>query len=110
MTMITPLTDASIRDARLIPAATVAVAPAWFKRFGIRFVHDEDDLDSYEFAGLAIKGMAFGLLRYAHSPLAETTVLGPEGVAAEHLVSAVAGEFDLPLDSFRWRSPEQPAP
>ncbi len=108
--MITPLNTDTVRDARLVPAATAAVAPAWFKRFGVTFVRDEDDLDGYEFAGISIMGLACGLLRYDHSPAAETTVLGPEGVPTDRLVHACAGAFDLPLDRFAWRLLDRAAP
>ncbi len=107
--MITPLSAETVRDARLVPAATAAVAPAWFKRFGVTFARDEDDLDGYEFAGIAIRGLACGLLRYDHSPASETTVLGPEGMATDQLVRAFAGAFDLPLERFAWRAVDEPS-
>jgi hypothetical protein len=105
--MITPLTAETLQGAKLTPAATAAVSPDWFKQFGVTFVRDEDDLDSYEFAGISIKGLACGLLRYTHSPAAETTLLGPQGVATDRLIRAFAGAFDLPLDCFHWRPLDQ---
>jgi hypothetical protein len=53
--MITRLTAETLQGAKLTPAATAAVSPDWFKLFGVTFVQDEDDLDSYEFAGIGSK-------------------------------------------------------
>ena len=101
--MIMHVSEKSIRDARLAPAAIVAVAPEWFKTFGIDFVRDEDDLDSYEFACTDVKGLMCGLLRYENAPQDETTILFPDGAPVDRSIEQFARAFDLRLDSFRWQ-------
>lgn len=104
------MSSEQIKAARLAPAVTVAVPPKLFKAFGIAFSQDEDDLDSYEFAGVLINRLPFGLLQYQHAPSGETTLLLPEGATIETFVAEFAKEFDLAPDLFHWRDIRQATP
>ncbi len=107
--MISPLSDQRIREARLAPAATIAVPIEWFEPFGVELHRDEDDLDRYRFACLENNaGLTFGLLHYDQAPAGETTSLLPDSIADEAAlrptILAFAREFDLPLQSFHGTS------
>jgi hypothetical protein len=110
MMMIKPISIDQISQIRLSPAATVATPITTFKACGIAFSRDEDDLDSYEFAGFLVNGTPFGLLRYQHAPAEDTKLLFPEGAILEEYVAKFAKEFDLPLTSFHWRDMREATP
>ena len=100
--MFTPLSDEQIREARLAPAATISVTTEYFKRFGVSFVRDQDELDSFDFAAFVVDGRAFGLLHYDHSPNPDMTLLLPEGTDVEWAVSMLTQAFSLPAHAFLW--------
>ena len=103
--MFTPLSYEQIREANLAPAATVSVTTEYFKRFGVLFTRDEDDLDSFEFAAFSMDGRVVALLHYDHSPNPDITILLPEGTDVERGVSMLTQEFSLPPHAFLWSEP-----
>jgi hypothetical protein len=89
--------------ANFVPSATVAVSVGWFRELGIEFFPGQDDFDNYEFAGVPVSGLSYGLLHYQNPPVEETTLPIPEGAVFEQYLHTFAREFRLPLTSFKWR-------
>lgn len=111
--MLRSLDPVRVRQARFTPAAIVDRPIAWFRAFGIDLVHDRDDLDDYQFAGVeGPDGLTFGLLHHAGEPRDRTTLLLPERVASQPaalrpMILAFSRLFDLSPLEFHWNEPDR---
>ncbi len=103
--MFTLLSRERIRKAGLSPAATVSAGPEYFAQFGVVFAREEDDLDSFQFAGISVRGCVIGLVKHDHLPIEGTTILLPHTVSVEQGTALLAEEFSLPIDRFHWSTP-----